>query len=342
MNKIKLFMGRGSLGVAVLLLIVLLFSLLSGCTRTGEEQHSGAAEGFPYTFTDALGNTVTLEKKPERPAILFSSFAEIWISVGGEVAVTVEETIERGFMEEGTVILAAEGPGKTIDLEILTAAEPDLVIVTADLAGQVEILELLKEIGIPAAAMKEDTYEDYLQLLRIFADINGTAEPAMARAAEVTEHITSIRSRASEEAAALEQAGEQMNYLFIRAGSGFSSTKAKTAEDHFACVILDELGGHNIADEAGELSDALSLESILIAQPDRIFVVAMGNEEASFAYMQELLSREGWSSLEAVQRGDIVYLSKEMFNYKPNGRWDESYRIIAKALYPDIDWNEIR
>ena len=54
-----------------------------------------AAEAI--SFTDSLGETVELSKRPENVAVLFSSFAEMWTLAGGEVAGTGGESIERGF-----------------------------------------------------------------------------------------------------------------------------------------------------------------------------------------------------------------------------------------------------
>ena len=95
---------------------------------------------------------------------------------------------------------------------------------------------------------------------------------------------------------------ERPRVLFIRAGSAFSAVRAKRAEDHFAAAIIEDLGGVNIAAEAEALTESISLEAVLAMQPDRIIIVAQGDEEASR-------------------------------NYKPNGRWGEAYQVMAEALY---------
>ena len=32
----------------------------------------------------------------------------------------------------------------------------------------------------------------------------------------------------------------------------------------------------------------------------------------------------------------LVLLPRELFHYKPNARWGESYAYLAKILYPDL------
>ncbi|MBP1553187.1 MAG: hypothetical protein J6B21_03445, partial [Oscillospiraceae bacterium] len=67
-----------------------------------------------YTFTDHGGNTMVLHQKPQKVAVLFSSFADIWVTAGGTVDITVAEAVERGFADE-TAALVDGGAGKTIN-----------------------------------------------------------------------------------------------------------------------------------------------------------------------------------------------------------------------------------
>ena len=51
--------------------------------------------------------------------------------------------------------------------------------------------------------------------------------------------------------------------------------------------------------------------------------------------MDSLLEESGWRDLEAVKNGRCTFLSKDLFHYKPNARWAESYRVLAGLLYPE-------
>ena len=70
--------------LSLLLSIALLFSLAS-CKNTDN--------GDGISFHDSLGTEVRLKEPPKRVAVLFSSFADIWTLAGGEIAVTVGETV---------------------------------------------------------------------------------------------------------------------------------------------------------------------------------------------------------------------------------------------------------
>ena len=323
---------------------LLLAGLLAGCqSGPGGGASAGLSAGSVtepgtvsadsaayYTFEDGLGNTVVLKEKPEKVAVLFSSYADVWQCAGGEVAVTVGESVERGFADESAVLVDG-GAGKTIDNERLVAEEPDFVICSADLSEQVKTAELLNKAGIQCAAFHVESFEDYLNMLKICTDICENPEAYQTYGTAVQAEIQSILADVAEK-----QAGKpQKKILFIRAGSKSSATKAKTAEDHFACAMLKEMGTYNIAENAPALLDGLSFEEVLSEQPDFIFISTMGKEEAARAYMDSVLVEESWQGLTAVQGGNYAYLPKELFQFKPNARWAEAYRYLAGLLYPE-------
>ena len=319
-----------------LILYISLCPIFSSCKIKGNDPlntESESSENFPYTFTDSLGKSITLDKKPKKVAVLFSSFVEIWLLSGGTVDITVGESIKRGFANED-VILVDDGSGHTtLNLEILISEMPDLVICTTDYAIQKETAEKLGALGITAAAFKIESLNDYLKVLKIFTDINGTPEIYHEHGVLIKEKTDSLLSKIE----SYIDEKEKTEILFIRAGSSAKSTKAKNSEDNFACKMLCELGTHNIADDASILLDGLSLEEILIRDPEYIFITSMGDEAASKAYVNDLFEKDGWNNLSAVKEKKVIFLSKDTFHYKPNQRWFEAYNFLANTLYPELN-----
>lgn len=312
-----------ALGAAVLMLA----ALLSGCAKHGDDQLVPPDPPAAYaSFTDSAGETIVLPEKPERVAVLFSSFAQLWQLAGGTVAVTVGESVERGFVPEGTP-LVDDGAGKKIDLERLLIEEPDFVICSGDIAAQAETAKTLMELNIPAAQFVIESFSDFLDVLKICTAITGDEAAFERYGTAQKQEIDTILT---------ENSFESIDILFIRAGSSARSVKAKTSEDHFAAEMLKELGTHNIADDSlledAVVSDTLSIEYILQEDPDYIFFTAMGDEEASRSFVQEMLQEDTWKSLTAVKAGHYTFLEKELFHFKPNGRWAEAYKTLADLL----------
>lgn len=265
-----------------------------------------------------------LPQKPQRVAVLFSSFAEMWTLAGGTVSVSVGESVERGFCPSDTPLVDG-GAGKTVNVELLVAYEPDLVICSADIAAQVDVAVLLRDMGIPCALFRVESFSDYLHVLDIMTRITGERDAYQKNGAAVKAEIDAILGDVPQ------NSGKRI--LFIRAGSSARATKAKTADEHFAAAMLEELGCYNIADNAPVLLDGLSMEEILREDPDYVFITTMGDAAAARTYMDSLLESEVWQSLSAVRSGAYCYLPKDLFQFKPNARWGVAYLMLWEILY---------
>ena len=307
--------------------------LLSACAPGGGEASTSApttssagaeqsAQGT-CTFTDSLGNTVELEQPPKRVAALLGSYAETWLLAGGEVvAVTQDAYDERGLeLPEDTVNL---GANQQPDLEALFAAEPDLVLLTPDLDGQMGLRDSLEAAGIPAAWFKVETFDDYLNMLKICTDLTGRSDLCQKNGLDIKSEIDAAIASVPE--------GEAPTVLLLRAYS--SGVRAKNS-DNIAGAILKDLGAANIADSDSGLLEDLQMESILAADPEFIFVTTMGaSQEAALESLDELLhSDPAWQTLTAVKEDRVEVLPKDLFHYKPNARWGESYQMLAELMY---------
>ena len=303
--------------IKLICLIFVSVFLLCTCAKKDEKT--------PFiTFTDSVGREVVLYERPTKTAVLFSSFSDMWSLAGGEVSITVGESVERGICEEN-VLLVDKGAGKSINLDLLISYKPDFVICSADIALQSSASEILCAAGIPCASFRVESFSDYLSVLDIMTDITGNKEAYKKYGLDLKESIDALISNATHE--------ESKNILFIRAGTTAKATKAKRAEDHFAAKMLKELGSYNIADNAPVLLDSLSMEEVLRENPDCIFITTMGNESLAKEYMDSLLSDDLWQSLDAVKNGRYYYLPKELFQFKPNEKWYEAYYTLWEILY---------
>lgn len=309
--------------VLTLMICVLLSCLLVGCSN---QTDNSANSSVFYSFTDDAGTTIHLKEQPKKVAVLFSSLADVWLTAGGKVSITVGESVERGFVSSD-IALVDSGAGKTIDRERLISYEPDFVICSSDITGQAELAKYLNTEGIPCAQFQIDSFDDYADMLKICTDITGNKDAYKTHATEVQKRIEKIKETANK------KIGEtKPEILFIRAGSKYSATKAKTAKENFVCAMLNELGTYNIAEKAPVLLDGLSFEEILTSNPKYIFISTMGDEKAAKAYMDEVMKKDGWQQLDAVKNGRYTYLSKDLFQFKPNAKWDEAYQILADYL----------
>ena len=101
--------------------------------------------------------------------------------------------------------------------------------------------------------------------------------------------------------------------------------------------MLKDLDCINIADSDDSLLDDLSMEAIVEADPEYIFVTVQGNDmDAAMKNVEELLtSNPAWASLRAVKKNQYYVMDKLLFNLKPNARWGEAYEQLVDILYPE-------
>ena len=128
--------------------------------------------------------------------------------------------------------------------------------------------------------------------------------------------------------------GSGPSVLYVRATG--SSCKVKNSRDTVLGEMLADLGCVNIADSESGLLENLSLETILAADPDYIFVVIQGTDTTKAERLLEttLLSNPAWDGLTAVREGRYHVMDQRLYNVKPNARWGEAYEKLADILYP--------
>ncbi len=303
-------------------------TLLVGCGKTPAQQPQPQPANPPEqpaaVFTDALGNTVTVQKA-DVVVSLMGSFAELWLIAGGALAgVTDDAYSERGLALPETVALL--GSYKTPSVEKIISLAPDLVLLSADTDQHVALGETLRAAGVGPAYFSVTTFAEYLDTLKLFTDITGRQDLYEQNGLAVGERIEAAIARAKGGTA------PPPSVLFIRA---FSTAYRALGSDSMTGAMLHDLGAVNIADQTPSLLKDLSMEAIIAADPDYILVVTMGADEnrALEVLRQGLQSNPAWEGLSAVRSGRYHLLPRELFHYKPNARWGESYEQLAQLLY---------
>ena len=216
------------------------------------------------------------------------------------------------------------------NLESIIALEPDFVIMTSGSGGrggdsnQTDLKAALAASNIPVACFQVTTFADYERMLRTCCDITGRDDLYEQNAQAVSERIKAITAKVP--------AGEAPTALVLTTFSGGTRVQASST---MTGAMLADLGVKNLADENPSLLKDFSLESIIEMNPDYIFVVPMGNDDAAAmkALEDQTAANPAWSTLDAVQNGRYVTLDPHLFQYKPNERWDQSYQVLFDALY---------
>lgn len=313
-----------------LLLLVCLVLNLSACSgkeavtesTQAKTESTEATATDTYTFTDAHGREITMDKNPAKVVVLSGSFAEMWELAGGSLSgVTADAPEDRSLNMEGVTIVG-ESTHKP-NLETIVSLEPDFVILAADTEQHKALSESLDDMGINNAFFKVEFFDDYIAAMEIMTELTGDEKAFTKNAANVREQALEVIEKAKDK--------EGPTVLYMRAMT--TNVKAK-GDDHHTGVILKDLGCDNIVDRYDTLLDGISLEKVIEADPDFIFYTTMGDDAKALAYLRDNLeSNEAWKELSAVKNGNFVQLPKEMFHYKPNAKWGDAYQYIYDIIY---------
>jgi len=293
---------------------------LFGCTpRRPTTTFSAGA----YTFTDALGSKITVEN-PQRVVALMGGFAETWLLSGGKLVGVTDDFLEERDIDISDDI-AILGMYNSPNLEEIFALNPDFVILSSETAAHVALKDALRSAGINIAYFKVTFFEDYLDMLRICTEITGREDLYERNGNAVKLQIDSII------AATVGKTPPRVLYLITFSG-GARAQNSSTMVGR----MLYEMGCENIADKKpSELKD-LNIDVIIEEDPDFILVVPMGYDDELAKRWQDQFIRDNpaWNSLTAVKNGRYISdLPKDLFFYKPNARWNESYEYLTDILY---------
>lgn len=298
--------------------------LLTACSAKEQPVATEAADAI--TFTDDLGRTVTVSS-PRRVAALLGSFAQVWQLAGGQVIATADDAWEDFGLElpEDAVNL---GGTKHLSLELLLSAQPDFILASTNTRQNMELQETLEATNIPVAYFDVFDFSDYLRLLNICTDITGCKDRYETYGTAVEQEIQAVIDRSKQRL----QSEDAPKVLFLRASA--SAVHVKNSEGVVLGDMLKNLGCINIADSDATLLENLSVERILEADPDFIFVVQQGdNAEGTREYVRGFLEEHpAWAQLTAVKKGNVHFMEKNLFGLKPNHRWGQAYQIVEDIL----------
>lgn len=300
--------------------------LLAGCAAPAPAPpaETGAAAAA-VTFTDDLGQEFSLEP-PERVVVMIGSFADIWVLAGGgdSLVATANDAWESYNLPLGEGV-ASIGSAMKPSAELVLAAEPELIIASSQSPSNLELKETFEQAGVCAAYFDVSSFEDYLALLGLFTRLTGHPE-------NLERYGTAVKEQVDGAVARLAKRSFSPTVLTVQVSG--SSVKVKNSEDNVLGPMLKELGCVNIADRDGALLEELSLEAILEADPDYIFAVYHGTDEAAAQanLEQALLSNPAWAGLRAVREGRFYILERKLFSLKPNARWGDAYEQLAEML----------
>lgn len=294
--------------LAIITSFILLFAV--GCSSNEET-----------TITDREGNEVTIPTKLERIISAVPSNTEVLVGLGvGDKLVGVDK------YSEGIEGLNEELPKMDMnnpDAEAIIALDPDIIIASGHnkLGSAEDPYKAIVEAGIPVVYIPssdsiEGIYKD-IEFIASLVDEDKKGE----------EIITDMKAKIAE----YEELGNTIKdkkkvYFEIGPAPNLFSFGHST----FLNEMVEVIGAENIFKDE-ESWFAPTEEAILDANPDVILTKVDYVEDPA----AEILGRNGWENIRAVENGDVYYIDANSAA-RGNQNIIKALDQMAKAIYPDV------
>lgn len=329
-------MKKKMLSALCALILALSATVMTGCGSDGQKDNSqtpgsasqeeGAQDSnvltateadtsYPLTITDDLGNTVTIEKEPERILSLSPANTETLFALDGGKRL-VGRTDYCSYPKEAADIPSI-GTYTSPNTELIISMSPDVIFasdyIDDNIRAQVE--QAGAKVLVFAANDMASVQQDILkagQVLNTNKEAKNIVEHMDAEMAELKQ----ILSKRSDDVSA-----------FIDLGSYYSA-----GADSLLGNMLEDIGVKNVAADTGEAWPQLSVEKIIEYDPD-IYI-------SLFTTPEELKQVSGLSSLDCIKNDKILFfeaLSAEGDLIQRAGpRLAEGTKLLAQKIYPEL------
>ena len=325
--------------LALLLAIVMLFALLTGCAAKQEpaqqepaqtedtaaqqpEAEEPAQEEEPaeepetaepaVTLTDMTGREITLDEPATRIVALTPSDCEILYAIGaGDLLVGRGKYCD--YPAEVLDIPAVES-GSDANIEQIVELQPQVLIMSTMLQTD-EQVQQLEAAGIHVVVSDAQDIDGVYTAINMIGELVGKQDEAASVVESMQKTFDEIKANAGDGTKTIYFEVSPLEYGLWTAGTGT-----------FMDEIANMMGLKNcFADVEGWA--AISEEQVLERNPDYILTISMYYGEGPTPE-EEIASRAGWENVTAVKNGKILNLQNNELS-RPAPRLAEG----AKALY---------
>ena len=284
--------------IMALILAVGCFTACDGSGDSGSSQPAGtvtAETDTELTIVDQAGREVTVTKDPQSIALCYRVVIRFLLSLDQGDRITGIGKSEP-FLEKLQPSLAdCADVGKGVaDIEALAQLKPDVFF---HKASDVETLESVQKIGIPAVGIDVETPEDMVTALDIMGKVCGAED----KAAQLIEYYESSVAKAEELTASIAD-GDKKTAIVMGTSIG------KVADGTMLQGgMLERAGAINCAAglQATELWPTAGTEQIFEWNPDYIFIT--GSESAVYD-ADTLYNDKAWSEISAVKNHHVYVM----------------------------------
>jgi iron complex transport system substrate-binding protein len=292
---------------------LLVMAFLIGC--------SPAAESVTTGLIDGLGREISLENPAVRIVSLSPSNTEILYTVGAGDQVIGRDSFS-DYPEKASSLVDIGGGYSEYNLEQIVALEPDLVLAAE--INTAELVQSIEDLGIPVFYISNPlTFEDLYKNIENVGLLTGQTDNAQIA-------IDGIRTRVDVVVAAIAET-DTTPVVFYELDATDPTKPYTPGVDTYYSTFITMAGGKNVGDVLASSWAQISLEELIIQDPD---VILLGDSLWGIT-PESVGEREGWNSLTAVQEGNVLPFDDNLLA-RPGPRLVDGLEALAQVLHPEV------
>jgi iron complex transport system substrate-binding protein len=272
----------------------------------------------PTTYTDGLGNTITLYGPAKRVVSLAPSNTEILFAIQGAYQ-TVGRDQFSDYPPEAKNVPSIGGDSGKFNNEAIVNLHPDLVL--ASELNTPEQVKALQDLGLTVYYLANPKDMDGL-----YANITTVGE-LTGHQSQAKQLVDSLKVRVAAVDQKIKGASEQPT-VFYELDSTVQDAPYTAGPGSFIDTLIGMAGGKNVADPNGPAWAQLSLEQIVVLDPN---IILLGDAAYGATPVDQ---RPGWGGLSAVKNGKVYAFDDNLVS-RPGPRLVDGLETLAKLLHPE-------
>ncbi|MDF2660310.1 MAG: transporter substrate-binding protein [Paenibacillus sp.] len=303
----------------------------SASSGSGPSQAAASPQAASYPLTvSADGKTITIPSKPVRIAALSLDAAEAALELAGaeRVSVITKSAADPALAfqsDKAAKVSNQVSSATSLDPERILSYNTDLLLMTKGHDKEKDAEPVLRQAGIPLIAL--DTWSTFENMWNSYL-VLGKAVGEENKAREIVQQMKESLESTGKAIAGVQTKPSALVLSPLGPGTG----PYLLGSSNISFEIVEKAGARHAAKDMGVTrSTKASMEQIMKADPDYIILLQWKAGDSSD--VEAMTKAAGWSSLKAVQTGNVKTMTVKQMLY-PNRYNVDTVRELAEWFHP--------
>ena len=299
--------------------LLLITGILFGCTTAAESVAETVSTEI--SLVDGLGREIILESPATSIVSLAPSNTELLYAVGAGDQVVARDSFS-DYPAEVVDLPDIGGGFSEYNLEEIVNLDPDLVLAAE--INTAELVQSIEDLGINVFYISNPlTFDDLYANIENVGKLTGNSETAETVIADAQARVEAVVSAVAET--------DTVPTVYYELDATDPTKPYTAGPDTYYSTLINMAGGANIGDALSSSWAQISLEELVIQDPD---IILLG--DALYGITAESVGeREGWDTLTAVKDGNVLPFDDNLLA-RSGPRLVEGLEALAQILHPEV------